>query len=111
MLVGTGASAAVSIKLGQKKAEQAEKIVGNAFMLTIIISIIVSLLGLMFLDPILKLLGASAETMPYAKQFATILLAGAVLQNVGFGLNPIIRSEGDPKTAMITMPIVLHLTL
>jgi len=105
MLVGTGAAAVVSIKLGQKKVEQAEKIVGNAFMLTIILSIIVSIIGLVFLEPILILLGASAETMPYAKQFATILLVGAVLQNVGFGLNPIIRSEGDPKTAMITMLI------
>jgi len=105
MLVGTGAAAVVSIKLGQNKREQAEKIVGNAFMLTIILSILISILGLIFLEPILLLLGASPETMPYAKQFATILLAGAVLQNVGFGLNPIIRSEGDPKTAMITMLI------
>lgn len=105
MLVGTGAAAVVSIKLGQKKEKQAEKIIGNAFVLTIILSIIVTILGLTFLDPILNLFGASAETMPYAKQFATIVLAGAVLQNVGFGLNPIIRSEGDPKTAMITMLI------
>ena len=105
MLVGTGAAAVVSIKLGQKKEKEAEKIIGNAFMLTIILSIIVTILGLVFLDPILNLFGASAETMPYAKQFATILLVGTVLQNVGFGLNPIIRSEGDPKTAMITMII------
>ena len=105
MLVGIGSAAVVSIKLGQKKAEDAEKIVGNAFVLTIIISIAVSILGNIFLEPILELFGASAETMPYAKQFARILLAGAVLQNIGFGLNPIIRSEGDPKTAMKTMLI------
>lgn len=105
MLVGIGAAAVISIKLGQKKVGQAEKIIGNAFVLTITLTVLLSILGLLFLDPILKLLGASAETMPYAKQFASILLAGAVLQNVGFGLNPIIRSEGDPKTAMITMLI------
>ena len=111
MLVGTGAAAVVSIKLGQRKEHEAEKIVSNAFVLTVIISIAVSIVGIIFLEPILKLFGASAETMPYAKQFARILLAGAVLQNVGFGLNPIIRSEGDPKTAMKTMLIGAILNL
>lgn len=105
MLVGIGAAAVVSIKLGQNKTKQAEKIIGNAFVLSIILSIAISILGIIFLNPILKLLGASAETMPYAKQFGTIILIGAVLQNAGFGLNPLIRSEGDPKTAMTTMLI------
>lgn len=105
MLVGTGAAALVSIKLGQKKLKEAEVILGNAFVLTIIISIAISIIGLMFLEPMLKAFGATKETMPYAKQFASILLAGTVLQNIGFGLNPIIRSQGDPKTAMITMLI------
>ncbi|ADL50854.1 MATE family efflux transporter [Clostridium cellulovorans] len=105
LFVGAGSAAVVSIKLGQKKLKEAEKIVGNAFILTIILSLIVTVVGIIFLDPILKLFGASAETMPYAKQFARILLLGVVLQNIGFGLNPIIRSEGDPKTAMKTMLI------
>jgi putative efflux protein, MATE family len=105
MLVGIGAATVVSIKLGQKRTKQAEKIIGNAFSLVIIFSILVSILGIIFLDPILKILGASSETMPYAKQFATIILFGVVLQNIGFGMNPLIRSEGDPKTAMITMLI------
>lgn len=105
MLVGTGAAAVVSIKLGQHKTKEAEKIIGNAFSLSIILSIAVSILGIIFLNPLLKIFGASSETMPYAKQFATIILAGAVLQNAGFGLNPLIRSEGDPRTAMATMLI------
>lgn len=105
MLIGIGTSTVVSIKLGQKKIEEAEKIVGNAFLLTILFTLIVTVMGLIFLNPILTLLGASAETMPYAKTFARILLLGAVLQNIGFGLNPIIRSEGDAKTAMNTMLI------
>jgi putative MATE family efflux protein len=105
MLVGIGAASVVSIKLGQQKTEEAERIVGNAFLLTLILSVIITILGLIFLQPLLHLLGASEDTMPYAKTFATILLAGAVLQNVGFGLNPIIRSQGDAKTAMKTMLI------
>ncbi|KGK84204.1 MULTISPECIES: MATE family efflux transporter [unclassified Clostridium] len=111
MLVGTGAAAVVSIKLGQKKKEDAEKILGTSYVLTIIMSIIVTILGLIFLEPLLKILGASAETMPYAKQFGGIVLLGTVLQNIGFGLNPIIRSQGDPKTAMNTMLIGAVLNL
>lgn len=105
MLIGIGAASVVSIKLGQRKLEDAEHIVGNALLLTIILSLIITALGLIFLHPLLKVLGASPETMPYAKTFATLLLSGAVLQNVGFGLNPIIRSQGDAKTAMKTMLI------
>lgn len=105
MLVGTGAAAVISIKLGQKKLDEAEKILGNAYMLTIIFPIVTSLFGLIFLDRILLLFGGSPETLPYAKEFASILIAGSVLQNVGFGLNPIIRAEGDPQTAMKTMLI------
>lgn len=113
MLIGIGASTVVSIKLGQKKNEEAEEIVGNAFLLTIILTLLVTVIGLIFLNPILTLLGASAETMPYARTFARILLLGAVLQNIGFGLNSIIRSEGDAKTAMNTMLIgaVLNIIL
>jgi len=105
MLIGAGSAAVVSIKLGEKKDKEAEKIIGNAFVLTMILPIIVSVLGLLFLRPMLVLFGASEETMPYAMKFASILLAGGILQNIGFGLNPIIRSVGDPRTAMNTMLI------
>lgn len=105
MLVGIGSAAVVSIKLGQGKSKQAEKIIGNAFTLVIIFSIILSVIGIVYIEPILKILGASKETMPYAKQFGVIIIAGILLQNAGFGLNPIIRSEGDPKMAMLTMLI------
>ncbi|MHC1685438.1 MAG: MATE family efflux transporter [Clostridiaceae bacterium] len=105
MLVGIGAAAVVSIKLGQKNKAQAEKILGNAFTLIILLSLLVTILGIAFLDPILIAFGASTETMPYAKQFGFILLLGVVLQNIGFGMNALIRSEGNPKIAMLTMLI------
>jgi putative MATE family efflux protein len=105
MLVGIGSATIVSIKLGQNKHKQAEKIIGNAFTLVIIFSILITICGIIFLDPILKMFGASSETMPTAKQFAFIILLGVVLQNIGFGMNPIIRAEGDPKTAMKSMLI------
>ena len=105
MLVGIGGAAVVSIKLGQHKKEDAEKIIGNAFVLVVIFSIAVSFVGLIFLEPILVLLGASPATMPYAKQFGFIILLGVILQNAGFGMNPFIRSEGNAVMAMVTMLI------
>ncbi|WP_411683035.1 MATE family efflux transporter [Clostridium thailandense] len=105
MLVGIGGAARISIKLGQHKKEDAEKILGNAFTLLIIVSLIVTFLGIMFMEPMLRSFGASNNTIGYAKEFITIILAGAVLQNLGFGLNNIIRAEGNPKKAMTTMLI------
>ncbi|MCB2291499.1 MATE family efflux transporter [Clostridium sp. CS001] len=105
MLVGIGTAALVSIKLGQQKKEEAEHILGNAFTLIILISIMVTVVGLIFLEPMLLKFGASAATLPYAKQYITIILIGVIVQNVGFGLNNTIRSEGNPRIAMYTMLI------
>jgi len=105
MLVGIGTAALISIKLGQQKKEEAEHILGNAFTLIIIISLIVTVLGLIFLEPMLLRFGASSETLPYAKEYIRIILIGAIFQNIGFGLNNVIRAEGNPRIAMFTMLI------
>ena len=105
MLVGIGTAALISIKLGQQKKEEAEHILGNAFTLIILISIMVTVIGLIFLEPMLLKFGASEATLPYAKQYMTIILIGVIFQNVGFGLNNTIRSEGNPRIAMYTMLI------
>lgn len=105
MLVGIGTAALISIKLGQQKKQEAEQILGNAFTLIIIISLLVTTLGLIFLEPMLLKFGASKETFPYAKEYITVILIGVVFQNIGFGLNNTIRSEGNPRIAMFTMLI------
>ncbi len=105
MLIGIGTAALISIKLGQQKKEEAEHILGNAFTLIIIISMIVTVVGLIFLEPMLLKFGASKDTLPYAKEYITIILLGVVFQNIGFGLNNTIRSEGNPRVAMVTMLI------
>ena len=103
MLIGIGATAVISIRLGQQKKEEAEQIVGNAFVLLLGISLSITLLGYIFMDPLLILFGASTEVIPYAKQYLTVLLWGAVFQTIGFGMNNFIRAEGNPKIAMYTM--------
>jgi putative MATE family efflux protein len=105
MLVGIGAAAVISIKLGQGKNKEAEEILGNAFILLIIFSIVITISGLIFIDEILIAFGASEDTMVYAKEFIMIIFIGSVFNMIGFGLNNSIRSEGNPKVAMITMLI------
>ena len=103
MLVGLGACSVVSIRLGEKNKEAADNILGNALILITLISLVIGLLGVLFLNRLLILFGASANTIPYAKAFIQIILLGSVFQNIGFGLNNIIRAEGNPKMAMLTM--------
>jgi len=103
MLVGIGASAVISIKLGEKNKETADDILGNALVLITIISLVLGLLGILFLNKLLILFGASESSIPYAKAYIQIILMGAVFQNIGFGINNIIRAEGNPKMAMLTM--------
>jgi len=103
MLIGLGATAVISIRLGQQKREEAERIVGNAFVLLLGISLTITLLGYLFMDPLLVSLGASSDVLPYARQYISVLLGGAVFQSIGFGMNNFIRAEGNPKIAMYTM--------
>jgi putative MATE family efflux protein len=105
MLVGFGATSLISIRLGEHKKEEAEVIAGNAVILLILVSLIISILGLIFIDPLLKLFGASEHVLPYAREYLSIILYGAVFQGIGFGMNNFIRAEGNPKMAMFTMLI------
>ena len=103
MLIGIGATALISLKLGQQKRDEAEKILGTAFAMTVILGIGISAIVLIFLDPILRFLGATPDVFVYAKQFSTVILIGATFQFISFGLNNIIRAEGFPKISMATM--------
>lgn len=105
MLIGIGATSLISIRLGEKKKEEAEIILANGIVMLAGVSLIISVLGLVFLEPLLKLFGASEAVLPYAKEYVRIILWGSVFQCVSFGVNGFIRAEGDPKTAMVTMLI------
>lgn len=103
MLIGIGATALVSIRLGQQEHDEAEKILGTAFVTIILMGLILSAFMLIFLDPILKFLGATPDVFDYSKQFSTVILLGAVFQFISFGINNIIRAEGNPLISMATM--------
>ncbi|MCR3922927.1 MAG: MATE family efflux transporter [Firmicutes bacterium] len=105
MLVGVGATALISLRLGEQKVDEAEQIMANAFVLLLVIAIMLTIVGLTFLAPLLRLFGASENVLPYAYSYMRIILLGTVFQTISFGANNFIRAEGNPKTAMITMLI------
>lgn len=105
MFVGLGAAALVSIRLGEQDKAGAELILGNAVTMVIGLVVVTTVAALWYLEPLLLLLGATPDVLPYAKDFTTIILAGSVFMHVSFGLNGIIRAQGDPKTALATMLI------
>jgi putative MATE family efflux protein len=105
MLVGFGATALVSIRLGQRKKEEAERVLGNAVVLLVGIALVLTAIGLLLLTPLLKLFGATEQIFPYARSYLQIIVLGSVCPAVAFGLNAVIRGEGNPRVAMLTMLI------
>ncbi|MEF9923601.1 MAG: MATE family efflux transporter [Muribaculaceae bacterium] len=105
MLVGVGASARISIVLGQKDKLKAEQILGNSLILIIAIASVYLTIFAIFLDPILITFGASAKTLPYAHDFMVYLLPGMFMMNICYSFNNIMRASGYPQKAMVTMLI------
>lgn len=103
MLIGIGATSLISIRLGEQKKEEAELIAGNAMVLLIAISVLISAVGLLFITPILTAFGASGVVLPFARDYMRIILWGTVFSSIGFGMNNFIRAEGNPRIAMYTM--------
>lgn len=99
-LVGVGASALMSLRLGQKDYDSANAILGNVLVLNLILGSLYTLAVLLFLDPILLFFGASNDTLPYARDFMVIITTGNVVTHIYFGLNALMRASGNPVRSM-----------
>jgi putative MATE family efflux protein len=110
-LVGVGASAIVSIRMGQKRREDAISTLGNAVILNILIGTVFCVVSLFYLDQVLYLFGASRDTIPYARDFMQIILWGNVITHLFFGLNSIMRSSGYPARAMLSIILTITVNL
>ncbi|HEY9594340.1 MAG TPA: MATE family efflux transporter [Spirochaetia bacterium] len=105
VLIGVGTSALISLSLGEQKREKAEQVLGNGFCLNLVISAVIAGIGIAFLDPFLRLFGASEAVLPYARSFALVVLLGTPFATVSQGINGFIRAEGNPRVAMATQLI------
>lgn len=105
VLVGAGASARVSMLLGAGRTDEAQRVLGNALVLTLVIgTLYVAGFGL-FLEDILRAFGASERTLPPAYAFLSTILPGLLMMNLTFSFNNIQRSSGYPRRAMSAMLI------
>ena len=104
VMIGDGCCAFVSISLGEKKAENATRSVGNSVSLCIVSSIIITALYLIFAEPILTAFGGriNAETFELSKEYFFWIALGIPFYMFGQAMNPIIRADGSPKFAMIS---------
>ncbi|MDZ5252157.1 MATE family efflux transporter [Clostridium sp. LIBA-8841] len=111
--IAIGGSTNISIKLGEENREEAEKILGNTFILSIVVALIIMIGGFFFLEEILYFFGASNDTIIYAKDYISLIIVGSWFNFPGFALNNAIRAEGNPRLAakMMIISCVLNLIL
>lgn len=113
LMFGDGASAYLSLKLGEKKKDEAAKGVVNGVILTMIFSLLLTSIALIFLPQLLNVFGCTDDLRPYAMGYGRIISIGLPFVMIGTTLNSIIRSDGSPKYSMASMVLgaVLNIAL
>lgn len=113
ILIGMGAPPLAAIAMGAGQHEKADKILGNALTASLILAVLLTLWAFLGADPLLRLFGASDETLPYALNYLHIYLCGTVFLMVGMGLNGFLAAQGFATTAMLTSVLgaVLNIVL
>lgn len=99
-LVGVGASTLISVKLGQRDYDTAQRVLGNVFVLNMVLGVALTIIVMLFLDPILYFFGGSDQTVGYARDYMQIILLGNAVTHLYLGLNAVLRSSGHPQKAM-----------
>lgn len=105
MMIGNGGAAYLSLKLGAQQNSAAEKGVGNAVTLVTIVSVLLALIFVVWIDPILTLFGATDILRPYALEYGYIIGIGLPFMMISAAINSMIRADGSPKYAMVSMII------
>ncbi len=103
MIVGGGGPPLASIALGAGDRKKAEKILENGFLMLIFFTIIMTTVSYVFMEPILRLTGASDQTIGYGMQYLKIYLTGTLFVQTSIGLNSFISAQGRPKVAMVSV--------
>jgi len=101
-LAGQGGNALAAIQLGEDKIEEVERTLGNTVTLLLVIAGIIAVAGILFIDPILALVGTTPDLHDQGKAFIQILMVGFVFQCIGMGANNFLRTEGKPMLALGT---------
>lgn len=102
VLIGIGSTALISLKLGERKQQEAEQVLGNCASLSFLSSAVIMVLGFLFVKPLLLLVGAGEETLPYATDYLGVLLAFNIINAIQFSMSSVMRGVGQPVAAVIT---------
>ena len=103
--VGMGGAPLAAIKMGEKDNNEAEKIMTNSFSVLLIIAGILTVIFMIFKEPILWKFGASESTIKYATDYLGIYLIGTVFVQIALGMNPFVNTQGFAKIGMMTVTI------
>lgn len=103
MLLGCGCAAFLNLRLGEKKQKDAEKGVGNTLIALVALAIILPMICYAFVTPLCKLFGATETILPYALDYGKVIIMGFPFVIMYTGLNQIIRADGSPRLAMVSM--------
>ena len=104
-IVGAGGAPLAAIALGQGNRERAGKILGNGFVLLLLLTVVTSSLAYLFMEPVLLLTGASEHTLGYAEDYLSVYLLGTLFVELSVGLNAFINTQGRPGIAMTSVLI------
>nr|WP_330407634.1 MATE family efflux transporter [Blautia argi] len=112
-LIGTGGAPLCSIERGRGNAEKAKVIMGNSFLMTLVLGIVLTVMGFFVKEPLLYALGASKDTFGYANDYLGIYLLGTVFVMITMSMNGFINCQGFARTGMCTVLIgaVINLIL
>lgn len=104
-LIGNGAAANLSLKLGEGKKEEGGKIVGSAVTVSIIFSIILSVIAYLFLPKLVYMFGCTKNVYQYAVDYGKIIIIGAPFMIIYSALSQLIRADGSPKYSMVLLVV------
>ena len=104
-LIGNGAAANLSLKLGEKKESEARASIGSSITLTFIISILFAVLAYIFLPKLVYMFGCTENVYNYALSYGKIILVGAPFMIIYSVLSSIIRADGNPRYSMIMLVV------
>ncbi len=111
LLIGIGTQANISISFGAGELDKASKYAGNGYTLMTIIAATISVLGLVFIVPILRLFGASQTLLPYASDYMQIIFVGVIALSLSLVNSNVLRAEGNAKMSMVLMIIGMGLNI
>lgn len=101
LMIGDGATAYFSLCLGQKELKNAAQGVGNALILTIIVSVVLTVGSFVWLQPLCVLFGATETILPYALEYGSVIVLGFPFYMFSMGFNSVVRADGSPVYAMM----------